>query len=64
MPDLLSLRPNARVAIIGGDDVSYGGRLPDGKTFRAKMMAELGPRLDMKRVHFLGQIPYPSSWIC
>lgn len=58
LPDLLGARPNARIAIIGGDEVSYGGRLPGGKTFRAKMLEELGARLDLTRVHFLGQIPY------
>ncbi|WP_275788394.1 glycosyltransferase [Pararhizobium gei] len=58
LPRLQSLRPNARVAIIGGDGVSYGSKLPAGQTFRARLVAELGDRVDWSKVHFLGQIPY------
>ena len=58
LPKVLTARPNARVIIVGGDDVSYGARLPDGQTFRQKMLAELDRLLDLSRVHFLGKIPY------
>jgi glycosyltransferase involved in cell wall biosynthesis len=46
------------VLIVGGDDVSYGKRLPRGETWRRKMLAEVGNRLDMRRVRFAGRIPY------
>ncbi|MEO1206530.1 MAG: glycosyltransferase [Pseudomonadota bacterium] len=58
LPELQKQRPNARVAIIGGDDVSYGARLDKGDTFRARLTRELGDQVDWSRVHFLGQIPY------
>jgi len=58
LPKLQRLRPNARLAVIGGDGVSYGARLGNGKTFRQMFMEELGDRVDWSRVHFLGQIPY------
>jgi glycosyltransferase involved in cell wall biosynthesis len=58
LPKVLKARPNARVLIVGGDDVSYGARLPKGETFRQKMLAELEGSLDLSRVHFLGKIPY------
>jgi glycosyltransferase involved in cell wall biosynthesis len=58
LPALQKARPQARVAVIGGDDVSYGRKLADGETFRAKLVRELGDRVDWSRVHFLGQIPY------
>jgi hypothetical protein len=32
------------IIIVGGDDVSYGARLPDGETFRNKMLTEGGIR--------------------
>lgn len=60
LPRILTARPNARVIIVGGDDVSYGARLPNGETFRKKMLAELAGSLDLSRVHFLGKIPYPA----
>jgi glycosyltransferase involved in cell wall biosynthesis len=60
LPRILAARPNARVIIVGGDEVSYGARLPNGQTFRQQMLAELGSSLDLARVHFLGKIPYPA----
>jgi len=58
LPKILTARPNARVLIVGGDDVSYGARLPPGESYKQKMLAELGDSLDLSRVHFLGKIPY------
>lgn len=58
LPRILDQRPNARVLIVGGDDVSYGHRLPHGQTHRQLMLSELGDALDLKRVHFLGKLPY------
>jgi glycosyltransferase involved in cell wall biosynthesis len=58
LPDLQARRPEGRVAIIGGDEISYGGRLPGGQTFRQKLTEELGERVDFSRVHFLGRVPY------
>lgn len=58
LPRLQALRPNARVAIVGGDDVSYGRRLAEGHTFRDWLTRELGDSVDWSRVHFLGRIPY------
>jgi glycosyltransferase involved in cell wall biosynthesis len=58
LPTILEQRPNAHVLIIGGDEVSYGQRLPDGQTYRQQMLKELGSSLDFKRVHFVGKVPY------
>jgi glycosyltransferase involved in cell wall biosynthesis len=60
LPSILSRRPKAEVIIVGGDDVSYGMRLPDGKTYREEMLKELGDSLDLSRVHFLGRVPYAT----
>lgn len=57
---ILSRRPNANVVVVGGDEVSYGKRLPQGKTYREEMLKELGDSLDLNRVHFLGRVPYPT----
>jgi glycosyltransferase involved in cell wall biosynthesis len=58
LPGVLEACPKAHVVIIGGDGVSYG-RLPaDGTSWRQHMLAEIGGRLDLSRVHFVGWLPY------
>ena len=56
LPKILQDRPNAQVIIVGGDEVSYGGRPKDAENWREKMLAEVGPLPD--RVRFTGRIPY------
>ena len=58
LPEILRRRPHAQVVIVGGDSVSYGVPLPDGRTYRQMMLQELGARLDLGRVHFLGHVEY------
>lgn len=58
LPTLQKARPKCRVAIIGGDSVSYGARLGNGKTFRQLFTEQLGDKVDWSRVHFVGQLPY------
>lgn len=58
LPEIQRRRPNLMTLIVGGDDVSYGKRLPPGQTWRQKMLAEIGGRLDMDRVRFVGHIAY------
>ncbi|MDF1736456.1 MAG: glycosyltransferase family 4 protein [Minwuia sp.] len=49
-------RPDMHAVIVGQDRVAYGRKLPDGRTFKQKMLEEL--ELDMSRVHFTGLLPY------
>ncbi len=58
LPEIQKRRPNAVVLIVGGDEISYGKRLPQGETWRQRMLAEVGDRLDMRRVRFVGRVPY------
>ncbi|MFK7939857.1 MAG: glycosyltransferase [Roseovarius sp.] len=61
LPELLKRRPNAKVLIVGGDDVSYGARAPKGQTWKQIFIDEVRgqiPDADWARVHFLGRIPY------
>jgi len=60
LPAVLAARPRARAVIIGGDGQSYGPRLPAGQTWRERFLKEVEGSLDMSRVHFLGQVPYPT----
>ena len=56
VPKILENRPNVRIVIIGGDEISYGGKLKDGGTWREVMLKEVGDLPD--RVTFTGRIPY------
>jgi glycosyltransferase involved in cell wall biosynthesis len=59
LPAVLAARPKVQVLIVGGDEVSYGRRLPDGESYRSAYLKELGSSFDASRVHFLGKVPYP-----
>jgi glycosyltransferase involved in cell wall biosynthesis len=58
IPEILRRRPKAHILIVGGDEVSYGRAAPEGTNFREIMLKELGDRIDLDRVHFLGRIPH------
>ena len=65
LPELLQARPNARILIVGGNDVSYGAR-PDKAKFGSDhwkdiFIQEVRPQIsdaNWQRVHFLGHVPY------
>jgi glycosyltransferase involved in cell wall biosynthesis len=40
--------------------VSYGTPLPKEQTYKKQYLDEVGSRLDMSRIHFLGQVPYQT----
>ncbi|KZD06451.1 glycosyltransferase family 4 protein [Oceanibaculum pacificum] len=56
LEEMCRRRPNAHFLVVGGDDVSYGRRLPDGKMYREELMKTV--TLDKDRVHFVGRVPY------
>jgi glycosyltransferase involved in cell wall biosynthesis len=58
LPSILERRPNAHCVIVGRDSVSYGSPPAGGGTWRETMVREVGSRLPMERVHFLGGIAY------
>jgi len=60
LPRLQALAPQARVVVVGGDDISYGLRLPPGDSYRARLLKELGDRIDLSRVRFTGKLPYDT----
>ncbi len=59
LPELLRRRPNARVLIVGGDGVSYGKPAANGQSWKDIFLNEVREHIDLQRVFFLGQIPYP-----
>ncbi len=60
LPEIQRRRPNSITLIVGGDEVSYGKRLAKGESWRQRMLAEVGSKLDMERVRFVGRIAYPE----
>lgn len=62
LPALLARRPQLRVLVVGGDEVSYGTRPAHGRGWREHYFAEVAPQLSTEqraRVHFLGHVAYP-----
>jgi len=63
LPEILQRRPNARVLIVGADDVSYGARPQNGQKWKDIFAKEVKPLIsdaDWSRVHFLGNVPYTA----
>lgn len=56
LPAILTRRPNARVVVVGGDEVSYGSSPKGHSNWREAMLAEVA--FDRSRVHFTGKLPY------
>ena len=59
LSDLLGARPDVKVIMVGGDDVSYGSRL-QGSTWREFLVNETKGTYDPSRVLMPGQIPYET----
>ncbi|MDF1619077.1 glycosyltransferase [Pseudothioclava nitratireducens] len=60
LPAVLEARPKAHVAIVGEEGQSYGAAPKDAASWKQKMLDEVGDRLDLSRVHFLGRVAYPT----
>lgn len=53
---LLRERPNLHIIAVGADEVSYGKRAPEGKTYRQILSEQV--TLPAERMHFIGTLPY------
>lgn len=58
LPKIMERRKKVRVIIVGGNDVSYGSAPGNGRNWRDIFLAEVKDRIDMSRVHFVGQVPH------
>ncbi|MFG1463057.1 glycosyltransferase [Xanthobacter sp. DSM 24535] len=59
LPAVLAAHRDARVVIVGGNEISYGRRSVDGRTWREVYTSEVAGQLDASRVIFLGWVPRP-----
>jgi glycosyltransferase involved in cell wall biosynthesis len=60
LPEILQRRPSARAVLVGGNAQSYGAKPEGDRNYREIYLSEVRDRLDMSRVHFVGNIPYPA----
>jgi len=60
LPEIQRRRPRLQTVIVGGNGVSYGRPPPGGGSWKDALLAELGDRLDLSRIHFTGQVPLPT----
>jgi glycosyltransferase involved in cell wall biosynthesis len=60
LPEILRRRPSAHALVVGGDGLSYSDPPPYGGTYREMLLGEVGAKLDLDRVHFLGQVPHET----
>jgi len=59
LPAFMERRPDAHVIVVGTDGPGgYGGKLTGGQTWRGKMLAEVGDRMDVARIHFTGPLAH------
>jgi glycosyltransferase involved in cell wall biosynthesis len=58
LPHILAERPKARVILLGGNEVSYGPAPATGGGYKAQFLREVQDKIDLSRVHFVGQVPY------
>ncbi len=55
---ILQDRPNAKIIIVGGDEVSYGAKPPTGTSWKNLFFTEVKNKIDLNRVHFAGKVNY------
>lgn len=70
LPALLTSHPTLEVVICGRDSPGYGPAPPQGSSWRQHLLAELGHRIDQRRLHVLGTLPHDQllnllrlSWV-
>lgn len=60
IPEIQRRRPQAKIVIVGGDDVDYSIKLPEGQTYRQRLLSELEGKIDLSRVFMPGRLEFPD----
>ena len=53
---ILARHHSAHIVVVGGNEVSYGQRLPEGQSYKEMALKEVS--IDETRLHFVGRIEY------
>ena len=59
----MAARPDLQVVMVGADGKGYGPA-PADTTWKQLLLDEVGDRLDLKRLHFVGRVPTAIFWTC
>ena len=54
IPEIQKRHPDAHFLIVGKDGVSYGRQLPEGETYKKRLLDEVA--FDLSKVHFTGHL--------
>ncbi len=60
LPALMKARPNLQVVMVGGQGSGYGPGPGPGKSWKQVFLDEVGSKIDPRRLHYVGRIPYPD----
>ena len=58
LPKIMKARPDAHIVMVGGDGPGYGPVPAADKTWKQFMHDEIGDKIDPRRLHYTGRIPY------
>lgn len=58
IPEIQKRHPDAEILIVGSDGVSYGRPLPEGQTYKQRLLDEVA--FDRTKVHFTGHLRSPQ----
>ena len=58
IPEIQRRHPDAEILIVGQDGVSYGNKLPEGDSYKKRMLQEVS--FDATKVHFTGHLMTPE----
>jgi len=60
LPKLMKARPNLQVVMVGGHGSGYGPGPGKDKSWKQVFLDEVGSKIDPRRLHYVGRIPYPD----
>jgi glycosyltransferase involved in cell wall biosynthesis len=58
LPEIQRHCPEAVTVIVGGEGKGYGGSAPRGTSWKRHFLEEVGPQLNLNKLHFTGSLPY------
>lgn len=58
LPAVLGRRKSAQAVIVGGEERGYGRMPKEGGSWKDVLLKEVGDRLDLSRIHFVGRVPH------